>query len=303
MNRVFSITLHDSDHKITMPRKARKFSKLSKHWVYTINNPTEDDGERIQNNLDKIAYIIIAKEIGDEGTEHMQGYVCFNNRQRLTGVKKLFPRAHLEIKKGTVKEAIDYCKKDGDYMEYGKVPRTAKEGQQDLWKGIVQSAKEGRFDDIPEQILTRYYHAFKRMEQDNPTIPAPLTTKDNHWIVAPTGYGKSTYAREMFPDYFDKAPNKWFIGYKGQETILCDDFGPEQCQYLKWYIKRWADLFAFPMETKGGGKNIRPKHIVITSQYTIDECFDDIRTADAIKGRFKVLQLTKWQERNNNVKK
>ncbi|GIY98945.1 hypothetical protein CEXT_117961 [Caerostris extrusa] len=56
------------------------------------------------------------------GTPHLQGYVVSNNRQRLSAAKKILPAAHLEISRGAPQEASDYCKKDGDFSEYGRLP-------------------------------------------------------------------------------------------------------------------------------------------------------------------------------------
>ncbi len=146
--------------------------------------------------------------------------------------------------------------------------------------------------------MIRYFHAFQRIRQQNPVKPADLKVKANYWIVAPTQFGKSTYARKRWPDYFDKAPNKWWIGYSEEEAVLCDDFGPKECLHIGWYLKRWADLFSFPMETKGGGRQIRPKHIIVTSQYYIEQCFDyDEKVCEAIKERFNVIELEHFNKR------
>lgn len=138
----------------------------------------------------------------------------------------------------------------------------------------------------------------KRIKQDHPVKPVDLKVKSNFWVLAPTQYGKSTYARRRWSDYFDKAPNKWWIGYEGQATVLLDDFGPKECLHLGWYMKRWADLFSFPMETKGGGGQVRPKHIVVTSQYTMEQCFQyDEKVLEAMKERFSVINLEHWETR------
>ncbi len=58
--------------------------KQSKHWVFTINNPQPKDWP----DTDAFEYIIIAKEVGEKGTPHLQGYCVFKKTQRATGAKK-----------------------------------------------------------------------------------------------------------------------------------------------------------------------------------------------------------------------
>ncbi len=279
-----------------MPK--RLFTPMSKHWCLTINNPVEADVP----DWTTMSYCILGKEVGLNGTKHLQGYCCFINRKRLSGAKKVWPRAHLEIKIGSVHEAITYCKKDGNFKEMGIVPLTKEEAFKKRWTDAIDSAKNGKFEDIPADMLVRCYHNFKRIHQDNPPIPEDLKERHNYWVIAPSKYGKSTYVRErwgpsMVTDIYDHGPNKWWIGYKGQPTILLDDFGPRQCMYLGWYMKRWADKFSFPMETKGGGYQIRPKRIVLTSQKTIEQCFPDVQECEAIKNRFTVINLPHWKKR------
>ncbi len=279
----------------------RKRAAKSKHWCLTLNNPTEADLViRPGEPGSPFTYLILAREKGEDGTPHLQGYCVFINRVRLTQAKKIWPRAHLEMKRGTPLEAMEYCKKDGDWDEWGKIPKGPGEREKADWQTYYEMAKDGDLEDIPAVYRIRYYHAFKRIRQDNPPEPEDLKTKLNYWVLAPSQHGKSTYARKRWgpkSNLFDKAPNKWFTGYKGEDNILLDDFGPKQCRYLGWYMKRWADLFSFPMETKGGGTQIRPKHIIVTSQYTIEQCFEDEFERIAIENRFTVIKLPHWKKR------
>ncbi len=266
----------------------------SRHWCFTINN------QLLIDNFDAntIDYLIAGNETGQDGTQHLQGYVCFNTRQYLSGAKKIFPRAHLEIMRGTTRQAVDYCKKDGDWKEWGEEPLTARMAIKKYWLKIYDAAKEGRFEDIPKSVLIQRYHSLKRIHQDNPIVPDDLVERDNTWIIAPSGYGKSTYAREKFPNFYDKDPTIWYVGYKEQPVILLDDFGPDQFKGMEWYLKRMTDKFPYPIQSKGGGTTIRPQHIVVTSQYEINECFpDDPLMQDAMHSRFNVLRLTHWRRR------
>ena len=277
-------------------RKDTRSGAYSKYWLFTINNYTEADSP----DPDLFDYIILAHEVGEEGTPHIQGYCSFKTRKRRTGASKVFPRAYLKVPNGTHEQNITYCKKDGDFIERGVAPVSRTVHAKNRWGEYYLAAKEHRMDDIPDGILFRNYHCVKRIMQDNPIQPLPLKKRHNYWVVAPSFHGKSTYVRKRWPNLYDKAPNKWWVGYKFEENILLDDFGPKQCYYLGWYMKRWCDEASFPIETKGGGSQIRPKRIIVTSQYTIEQCFYyDELVCEAITNRFDVIELKHWKKRLN----
>lgn len=47
------------------------------------------------------------------------------------------------------------------------------------------------------------------------------------WIWGASGAGKSRLARDKFPNSYPKLCNKWWDGYKGQETVIMDDIGKD----------------------------------------------------------------------------
>ena len=97
---------------------AKRTRAEARHWCLTINNYTQVD-EAIFNSPPLFKYAIYGREKGENGTPHLQAYVAMWKQTSLAAMKKIFPRAHLEIKRGTVQEAIAYCKKDMDFQEYG----------------------------------------------------------------------------------------------------------------------------------------------------------------------------------------
>lgn len=62
-------------------------------WSITINNPTEQD---LKPNLPGGWSMTGQIERGDEGTEHYQGMLK-TTQVRFAAVKKVFPRAHIEV--------------------------------------------------------------------------------------------------------------------------------------------------------------------------------------------------------------
>jgi len=64
-------------------------------WAFTINNPDENDYAIVrQGYSDYVRSLIHTTEVGQDGTPHIQGWVKLQKQQRLSFVKKLFPRAH-----------------------------------------------------------------------------------------------------------------------------------------------------------------------------------------------------------------
>jgi len=69
----------------------------ARKWVFTLNNYTEADIERIKGVLkaDACYYAVVGKEVRESGMPHLQGFVHFKARIRLTAPhKKLHDKAH-----------------------------------------------------------------------------------------------------------------------------------------------------------------------------------------------------------------
>lgn len=82
--------------------------------MFTIANPTAQDIAKLKTI--KCQFIIFQGETGKGGLNHIQGFVQFKTRKRLSWMKKNFhKKAHFEQRKGTVKQAMDYPAKDDTY--------------------------------------------------------------------------------------------------------------------------------------------------------------------------------------------
>lgn len=106
-----------------MPRDGAR-----KRWVFTLNNYTTEEYQKVIDTLTvlKPTYAIVAKETGENGTPHLQGFVSLTKRIRMMPLKTLIsPRCHLEPALGTDMDNQTYCsKQDESPWQLGE-PRTS----------------------------------------------------------------------------------------------------------------------------------------------------------------------------------
>lgn len=273
----------------------------SKFWCFTINNTHDYD---VLNTIKNWEYLIAGKEVGEKGTPHLQGFVAYKTRTKFSTVKNQIPRGHIEKMKGTPEQASVYCKKEGDFEEFGTIPdyqggSTGGAKKAENFRSMISHAKNQNINQIEEVDPVSYvqhYHAFKRIAQDNPKKVQNLPDVCGVWYVGPPGVGKSHKAREEYPDYYDKPANKWFDGYQNEAAVLIDDLDLVHST-LGHHLKRWSDKYPFPAEQKGTTVLIRPKNIIVTSNYTIEEIFSqqgDVLVA-ALQRRFTVIRVLDWK--------
>ena len=84
-----------------------------RNWCGTLNNPGGDvKVEAVLRACADVRYACGQREVGGvNGTEHDQFYVEFSTTYTLSAVRGLLPRAHWEVRRGTKREARDYCRK------------------------------------------------------------------------------------------------------------------------------------------------------------------------------------------------
>jgi len=236
--------------------------------VFTVNNFLPSD-ETLFKEQPTVRYLVYGRETGESGTPHLQGFIVFNEAKTLSSVKKIHPTAHWEIALGSPEQNRVYCTKQGDYVESGIIPISQKrkgDMEAERWDLALENAKVGNLDEIPADIRFRYYRTVKEICKDHMVKPPDLDVMDNYWIWGPPGSGKSMSARQRFPGAYFKLTNKWWDGYQGEENVIIDDVEKDH-SCLGHHFKIWGDRYSFLAETKGGACHIRPKRIIITSNY------------------------------------
>jgi len=271
-------------------------SNACRNWCFTLNNPTDEERAALSAFAEsQCVYMVYGDEVGESGTPHLQGFLVTKKKQRLTGVKKAMMRAYLEPARGTCSQAADYCKKDGQFTEYGALPMTQQERNKANAKRFIDLAKAGDFATIEVEmpgVYAQRYKTMKEIAKDHMKRPEDLEEPCGIWIYGDSGVGKTTAARTEYGDYYAKQANKWWDGYTGQETVVIEDLDPVH-KVLGHHLKLWMDKWSFNAEEKGGARWLRPKRVIVTSQYSIAEVFDDPKTVEALERRCKIIHMHK----------
>lgn len=243
----------------------------SRSYVFTINNYSQEDISAVHQL--KYQYLVYGKEVAPTtGTPHLQGFVYFKNTRTLSAVSKDLRRASLQAAKGTAQQNREYCTKDGDFFEDGKIPsqgtRSDLEGVREFVKNNPKAPMRRLLQDTNVNYqavrLAEKYLTYCETRRDWPM--------EIIWIWGPSGVGKTRYAFEKHPDaYFKTGPMKWWPGYDAHEVVIVDDFRESDCDWT--YLLHLTDTKPFTIEYKGGERQMLAKTIYFTSPYPPEEAF------------------------------
>lgn len=237
-------------------------SKPAKTWDLTLNNYTDVDIETFKSWSNEVKKMVISKECGEEETPHLQGRITFSRAYRLTGLKKLVPRAHWEV---------TMCASDSLYvMKEGSDVIINVNNKNQGHRSDLDEIKEKLDNGVSQKVIAqehfgswvRYNRSFEKYSL---LVTPPRDFKTElHIIWGAPGSGKShTAYEEAGEDVYTKmGSNKWWDGYTGQECVVIDDFYGG----MPWTnLLNIADKYKTQVETKGGMVPFVAKKIFITS--------------------------------------
>lgn len=270
-------------------------SERSRNWCFTINNYTEEEVENLKEA--DIKYMIVGHEVGESGTPHLQGFCHFINAVRFaTVVGVVGNRAHIQRARGNIEQNYVYCSKQGNFFEVGERPMSPKEkgeATKRRYEETWNAAREGDFDAIDYEHRIRYYGTLKRIAADA-LLEQELENLDHlekmEWYYGESGTGKSLKARTDHPNAYLKMCNKWWDGYDNQDVVIIEDFDKAH-SVLCHHMKIWADIYPFLAEKKGTALKIRPKKIIVTSNYHPNEIWTSGSDLAPILRRFRVTEF------------
>lgn len=211
-------------------------SGKSRNFCFTFNNYTEKDFEALLDNFKKdgVIYYVVGEELGEKkATPHLQGTIVYKNPRAFSAIKGRFDkRIHWECC-NSIHDSIKYCKKDGKWVEWGDEPK-GQGKRTDLDELKVAIVGGMKVDEIVMNFPMSYHQYGRTLTKIEDIVNRqrfrvyPGTR--GIWYHGPSGVGKSRKAFEGFtPEthYVYARDNGWWDGYKGQKTVIMNEFRGE----------------------------------------------------------------------------
>jgi len=249
-----------------MPRQG-----ATRAWCFTLNNYTPEEEKVIQAFA--CDYMVYGHEVGENGTQHLQGYVFVRRKASLKQLKEhLSDRAHFEQAKGNAHQNYQYCTKQdtAGFFEKGDRPKQGQRSDFVLVKELVKAGGE-----MPEIIeIASSYQGLRTAELLLKYRQAPADPSRDDWVVkwfwGDTGAGKSYTAREEAKahkdgSYYVNASQKeqWWDGYTNQQTIILDDLRGSWCPFSR--ILQLLDIYTIQLQIKGSSGWRKCTQMIVTS--------------------------------------
>lgn len=267
----------------TMPR-----SPKSRKWSFTLHSffPNNVIALRKHERYG-CTFVIFGREIcPTTGRRHLQGFLYFKHAVTRSGVKKRlgegFGAVHLEASKGTVRENVVYCSKEGDFECYGEQPSQGQRADLIEIRDKIQAGVDERSiaEDHWNQwvVYRRSFAAYRKLLLQ----PGMRLQCKVYLIVGASGTGKTRYVYERFHGtegglWMSHDPTlKWFDGYNGEKAVLIDDFrGGADFEFML----RLLDSYPCKVPVKGDFVQWQPDYIFITSNTEPGAWYPDVDLA------------------------
>lgn len=237
----------------------------SRNWCFTLNNPKKGSMNKIYRLVDedKITYLVEGREVGESGTPHIQGYLEYHTTISMKSLKNLVgEKFHWEVRRGTGQQAADYCKKDGEWEEWGEIKN--EHGKRKDWTTMRNMIGEGSsirelLDEGHDSLQCVQYMERVAKYSETPRKTKPLVI----WLYGSSGIGKSKWANDTFPDAYWSETYQWWDGYDQHKAVIVDDYRADFCKFHE--LLKLIDRYPFKVAIKGGYRQMLAKVFVFTS--------------------------------------
>lgn len=272
-------------------------SSRSRGFILTI--PLYDvNKERIKlhyiiESLQDYDFFVFQIESGDiTGYKHIQLYVEHDDKISFSTLKKFFPRAHIESRLGTKKQAYIYCTKTETRLhgpfEFGIKPsfKTSSEIKRTATEEFVSAIRGGATDKELLECFPSLYLQRKKMINDIREIYNIKFERFNrdvkvYYLSGSTGVGKSSYIRRKFKSSdiyvvsdYDGHP---FDNYKGEKVIVFDEY---RSNFSLSLFLQYLDIYPLDLPARYENKVAKYDYVYIVSNWPIEKQYEGLPDYD-----------------------
>lgn len=216
---------------------------------------------------------------------HYQGYLEYTAPMRFSAVKEhLGFSVHLEQRRGSRQQAIDYCRKDESKIDgpwiIGDIGPLKPGKRTDLHEVAASIQDGGTISTIVEEYPVAYIKYYRGIERiiERTSRPSAMAWRKLNVMVyhGVSGSGKTRKAiADANLDFYilDQGERLWFDGYDGQKTLIIDDF----YSWIKWgQLLRILDGHPYRCEIKGSFCYALWTTVIITSNAEPSEWYPNV---------------------------
>lgn len=284
-------------------------AQTSRKFCYTLFD--HESPPRLFWSINSTYSIMGLEFCPDTGRLHWQSFAYFKREITLTAAIKIIQgffdiKCHVEICRGSIKDNFEYCSKNKIYYESGVLPKgQGARTDLKLVKDDIMSGKKTSDDILLEnpEFHHQYGRTLDRIEDLYLRTKFRTTPTTGEWIYGPTGVGKSMKAFTNYtPETHYNVPddNGWWDNYKGQETVIFNDFRG----WLK-YEKLLEMVDRYPFDVPRRNRKPIPftsKHVIITSSLSPEEVYKNRNSEDKIEQLYRRFKITKLGDQEDTVR-
>lgn len=309
----------------------------AKHWVFTwfdrVNITVDEFTSTVDASLsalednvpDAIEFAVAQGErCPDTGRFHLQGHLCFAQRSRFPRVVRFLQgiglgKAHVEASKSPA-DSIKYCQKaesrvSGPY-KFGVVPETIQGKRSDLHRVADAILQDGASE---LQVAMKFPTTYMKYSNGiaKLTNMAPMVRSEHTRVLffsGPPGTGKTLWAQWVASalvggdtsKVYYKVPGPWWPMYEPNEheVVIWDEWGSAgtdhetRCPTVRTLLNLCGSL-PYQVPVKGSYKQFRPRFLIVTSNFSLAECYKQTPQWDAVARRFHLQDRVEpnWEVR------
>ncbi len=253
----------------TKAKSHMNMKKKYRNYCFTLNNWSEKEIGTIK--LIKRCEWFYGIEVGESGTKHLQGFLMYKSARSFMSIKKLLPRAHIEIMRGTKQDNIDYCMKEGKYETNIKVRKGVIDKftsyKPHKWQSEILEIIKGEVDD-----RCIYWYWEEQGNVGKSCLVKHMIMKHNALVIS----GKESDIKYGIAEW---------VKEKDLE-IVCIDIPRSSINRISYKaIERIKDGFFYSTKYESGMCVFNPPHVLV---FANSEPKEDMMSLD----RWKVVKIT-----------